>query len=116
MKVRYMIDHVFDDARHERGLDPYVPCGVWVVGDRFDAGYLPGFDEREDEVNWLVNGWVEQGIEPWKTEGFLDYWRDARSPYRGMFGDIQTAEFEHEVACVKSVIDRLSGRPLENSA
>ena len=111
MKVRFMIDYVFDETRHDRGLDPYVPCGVWVVGDSFDAGYLPGFSEREEELNWLVNDWVEQGVEPWKNEGFLEYWQEARSPYRGMFGVIQAGECEHEAACVIQALDRLHDRP-----
>ena len=110
MKVRYMIDYVFDDARHDRGLDPYVPCGVWAVGDSFDAGYLLGFEEREDEVNWLVNGWVEQGIEPWKEAGFLEYWRDTRSSYRGAFGEtVETDEHEGSGKCIEAVLKRLRG-------
>lgn len=94
MKLRYMIDYVYDEKRFEKGLDPYVPCGLWVVTPTgFDAGYLPGFDEREDEVNWLVNGWVEQNIKPCLNPGFLEYWQESRSPYRGMFGSIENTDF-----------------------
>ena len=109
MKLRYMIDYVFDDKRHERGLDPYVPCGVWVVTPTsFDCGYLPGLEEREDEVNWLLNGWIEQGIEPWRNEGFLEYWYESRSPMRGAFGEIvETDRYANSPECVTDILDRM---------
>ena len=46
-----------------------------VTPTGFDAGYLHGFEEREDEVNWLVNGWVEKNIKPCLNPGFQEYWR-----------------------------------------
>ena len=111
MKLRYMIDYVFDEKRDERGLDPYVPAGVWVVTPTgFDMGYLPGFDEREDEVNWMLNDWIEQGIDPWFNEGFLEYWQESRSPYRGTFGEIiETDEHEHSGKCIEAVLVKLRG-------
>ena len=108
MKLRYMIDYVFDDKRHERSLDPYVPAGVWVVTPTsFDFGYLPGFEEREDEVNWLLNGWIEQGIEPWCNEGFLEYWRESRSPMRGVFGEVVETEYENSYIYIEIVLIEL---------
>jgi len=113
MKLRYMIDYVFDDKRHERGLDPYVPAGLWVVTPTgFDAGYLPGFEEREDEVNWLVNGWVEQDIKPCLNPGFMEYWQESRSPYRGTFGDIiESEQYENSGECIKAIITRFREEP-----
>jgi len=109
MKLRYMIDYVYDEKRFEKGLDPYVPAGLWVVTPTgFDAGYLPGFEEREDEVNWLVNGWVEQDTKPCLNPGFMEYWRESRSPYRGAFGEtIETDEYENSGKCVEAVLGRL---------
>ncbi|HPQ71636.1 MAG TPA: hypothetical protein PKW95_21095 [bacterium] len=67
-RFRYMIDFVYDGARFDKGLDPYVPAGVWVVTPTgFDFGYLPGFEEREDEVNWMLNDWIEQNVTPWRN-------------------------------------------------
>ncbi len=43
-------------------------------------GYLPGFEEREDEVNWMLNDWIEQDIDPWLHEDFLEYWQKTQSP------------------------------------
>ena len=109
MKLRYMVDYVFDDARFEKGLDPYVAAGVWVVTPTgFDMGYLPGFEEREDEVNWMLNDWIEKGIDPWLNEGFLEYWRESRSPYSGSFGEIlETMEFEGSGNCIEAVLGQL---------
>ena len=109
MNLRYMIDYVYDDKRFEKGLDPYVPAGVWVVTPTgFDMGYLPGFEEREDEVNWMLNDWIEQDVAPWRNEGFLEYWRESRSPYRGAFGEIiETEEYEHGGKCVENVLLKL---------
>ena len=109
MKLRYMIDYVYDEKRFERGEAPYVPCGVWVVTETsFDAGYLEGFEEREDEVNWLVNGWVEQDTMPWLNPGFLEYWQESRSPYRGSFGEIvETDKYENSSECVKDILEKL---------
>ncbi len=109
MKIKYMIDFVYDGTRFDKGLDPYVPAGVWVVTPTgFDFGYLPGFEEREDEVNWMLNDWVEQGIKPWLNEGFLEYWQESRSPYRGTFGDIvETDRYENASKCIEAVLDTL---------
>ena len=111
MKLRYMIDFVYDEKQEERGLSPYVPAGVWVVTPTgFDFGYLPGFEEREDEVNWMLNDWIEQGITPWRNEGFLEYWQESRSPYRGTFGEIvETDQYENSGTCVNEVLRSLSG-------
>ena len=96
MKLRYMIDYVYNEKRFEKGLDPYVPCGLWVVTPTgFDAGYLPGFEEREDEVNWL-------------DPGFMEYWRESRSPYRGAFGEtIETEKYESSGKCIEAVLKGL---------
>ena len=112
MKLRYMIDFVFDKKLDERGLSPYVPAGVWVVTPTgFDFGYLPGFEEREDEVNWMLNDWIEQGITPWRNEGFLEYWQESRSPYRGTYGEVvETEEYANSGECVQAVLDKLPDR------
>jgi len=109
MKLKYMIDFIYDEKRFEKGLDPYVPAGVWVVTPTsFDMGYLPDFEEREDEVNWLLNDWIDQGIDPWLNDGFLEYWQESRSPYSGAFGEItKTAKFENSGTCIAEVLDRL---------
>ena len=109
MKLRYMIDYVYDEKCFAKGLDPYVPAGVWVVTPTgFDFEYLPGFEEREDEVNWLLNDWIEQGIDPWLNKGFLEYWQESRSPYSGNFGEIvETEEYEHSGNCIEAVLVKL---------
>ncbi|NLH51001.1 MAG: hypothetical protein GX444_20690 [Myxococcales bacterium] len=57
---------------------------------------LPGFVDREDKINCIVNGWVEQNIKPCLNPGFLEYWQESRLPYRGMFGGIvETEEYEN---------------------
>jgi hypothetical protein len=105
-----MIDFVYDEARFDKGLDPYVPAGVWVVTPTgFDFAYLPGFEERDDEVNWMLNDWVEQGIKPWLNEGFLEYWQESRSLYRGTFGEIDdTYQYEKSCECILAVLDKLA--------
>jgi len=109
MKLRYMIDYVYDEKRFEKGLDPYVPAGLWVVTPTgFDMGYLPGFEEREDEVNWMLNDWIEQGVTPWRNEGFLEYWQEGRSPYRGAFGNIiETDQYESSGKCIEATLGDL---------
>jgi len=109
MKLKHMIDFVYDEKRFAKGLDPYVPAGVWVVTPTsFDMGYLPGFEEREDEVNWLLNDWIEQGIDPWLKEGFLEYWQESRSPYRGAFGEtVETDEYKNSSKCIEDLLGKL---------
>ena len=109
MKLKYMIDFVYDEKRFEKGLDPYVPAGVWVVTPTgFDMGYLEGFEEREDEVNWLLNDWIEQGVDPWLNEGFLEYWQESRSPYSGTFGEIvETDRYANSPKCIEDVLEKL---------
>ena len=113
MKLRYMIDYVYDEKRFEKGLDPYVPAGLWVVTPTgFDAGYLPGFEDREDEVNWMLNDWIEQNVTPWRNEEFLEYWQESRSPYRGAFGEtVETEEYESSGKCIEAVMERLRNEP-----
>jgi len=110
MKLRYMIDYVYDAKRFEKDLDPYVPAGLWVVTPTgFDAGYLPGFEERDDEVNWLVNDWVEKDIKPCLNPGFMEYWRESRSPYRGAFGEtIETSQFVSSYELIHHVLAKLT--------
>ena len=109
-KVRYMIDYVFDEKRDARGENAYVPCGVWAISEtQFEVGVLEDdFPERSEEMHWFINDLVEKGIKPHKVEGFMEYWRDSRSPYRGMFSEIvETDEFEHAVQCVNALLERL---------
>lgn len=104
-----MLDFVFDRKQDERGLSPYFVAGLWVVTPTgFDFGYLPGFEEREDEVNWMLNDWLEQDVTPWRNEGFLEYWQESRSLYRGTFGEIvEIAEYENSGKCIEAVLEVL---------
>jgi hypothetical protein len=68
-------------------------------------GYLPGFEDREDKVNWMLNDWIEQGINPWLNKGFLEYWQESRSPCSGFFGEIvETDEYEGSGKCIEKVL------------
>ncbi len=56
----------------------------------------------------MLNDWVEQGIKPWLNEGFLEYWRESRSPYRGAFGEIVVMqECEAVKNYIGAIIDEL---------
>lgn len=53
----------------------------------------------------MLNDKVEQNVTPWLNEGFLEYWQESRSPYRGTFGEIvQTEEYENSHERIETLL------------
>ncbi len=109
-KLRYMIDYVFDEARFKRGEYPYVPCGVWAMSEtQFEVGYLPGFEKRAQQVDTWLSELVENGIQPERVDGFLEFWRERRASFDGSFSRIlEMASLGSVVECVRSVLAEIS--------
>ena len=111
-KVRYMIEYLADPKKSAAGEIEYLPCGVWAVSDsQFEIGILKEkFPERAEEIHWFINYLVERDIRPHQDPEFLEYWRDSRSAYKGMFSEIaETDEFTSAVNCVNAMLERLRG-------
>lgn len=111
MKLRYMIEY----ALRDRLRDPhYEPIGVWVQGPGpgldLVIEYLPGNAEAQEEVDWIINRLVENGIKS-LPEGFLEYHQSTFSPYRGMRGEIiETNGFVLGETCSTPICRRLPYR------
>lgn len=87
MRIRYFIDHRFDEAAAE-----FIPIGVWMHNS--DDGDVDTFypDEtcREyEEAMWVINRLVEADLKT--PPDFLEF-HQQRAGYRGMRGPIWESE------------------------
>lgn len=93
MKLRTMIDCVLREGKG--GARWYEPVGVWVQGPGpgldIEMLYIDSRDpkvlERKDEANWVLNRLVESCVTA-IPDDFLEYHRQTRSPYDGVFTEI----------------------------
>lgn len=108
MKLRYMIDCILRED--ESGQPAYEPVGVWVQGPGpgldIEMYYIDSRDpkvlERKDEANWVLNRLVGITALP---KDFLEYHRQTRSPYDGMFAEIvKTDRFAAMDECGKHIL------------
>ena len=106
----YMVDYVFSRERRDDGQYPYVPVGAWILSPtQFETVIL---DEvapaRADELHWLHVNFADKNIEPWRVDGFFDYWRESRAPQRGSFGETEFIEAETIEEAGQKLLKQLS--------
>ncbi len=100
MRLRYMVEY----ALVERDTNAhYEPIGVWVQGPGpgldIVMEYLPGYEDAQEESDWVINRLVENDIKS-LSDDFLEYHRATMSPYRGMRGEIaETEEYASVEEC-----------------
>ena len=109
MKLRYMIEYALRDRIRE---PRYEPIGVWVqgTGPGLDLviEFLPGNADAEEDVQWVVNRLVEQGVRS-LPDDFLTYHQRTLSQYRGIRGPvIETDKYSSAEYCVRDLTNSFS--------
>ncbi len=89
MSIRYFIEYALegtDDA------PAWKPIGVWAQGPGpgldVAMAYLPGYEDQQEEADWVINRLVEDGVKELAAD-FLDY-HQKNGGYRVMRGAVQT--------------------------
>lgn len=110
MKLRYMIDMILREGKN--GQPVYEPVGVWVQGPGpgldIEMFYLDSRDPkvlaRKEEADWVINRLIENDATS-LPDDFLDYHRQSRSPYDGVFTEpAETDDFAAAEACATKII------------
>ena len=108
MKLRYMVEYKMVDLRRS---PHYVPIGVWVLGPGpgFDllTRFLPGNEEQQADTDQIIPRMIEHGMRA-IPEGFLEYYQETLSTYRGMRGEIvETDEFHSAEASASFILKQI---------
>lgn len=112
MKLRYMIDMILREGKD--GQPVYEPVGVWVQGPGpgldIEMFYIDSRDPkvlaRKEEANWVINRLVENDVTT-LPDDFLEYHRQSRSPYDGMFLEImETSAYRSSEALREFVLKK----------
>ncbi|MBC8394972.1 MAG: hypothetical protein H8E17_20685 [Deltaproteobacteria bacterium] len=113
MKLRYMIDSILIDPK--AAAPEYRPVGVWVQGpgpgldiEMFYPNSSRGdIQDRREQAEWVINRLVENDVLT-LPDDFLEYHRQSRSPYDGVFSEqIDTEEYSSITACGFAVLQPL---------
>ena len=108
MSIRYFIEYALegtDDA------PVWKPIGVWAQGPGpgldVAMAYLPGYDDQQEEADWVINRLVENDVKELAAD-FLEY-HQQNGGYRVMRGGITTTEdYAGVEACVAGELRRVA--------
>ena len=113
MKLRYVIDSILVDPK--AAVPEYRPVGVWVQGpgpgldiEMFYPNNSRGdIQDRREQAHWIINRLVESDALT-IPDDFLEYHRQSRSPYDGVFSEqVETGEYPSVNACGLAVLQFL---------
>lgn len=101
MRLRFAIEYTL----MPNGVRAYVPIGIWAYNLESDipdaeARFLPGYEDRADHANDVINEVVEAGKIP---EGWLEHQAETIGDYTGAFGAITDVD---KYGSVVELLDR----------